>query len=144
MEIEAERSKTKSKTDTVNTTVVSITQNNNSLMDSKPMSEIIHRQLLDLNALVQAQQNHIQQQHQQLLSRNNDTRIDPSVPSRRSTRECFHCHKTGHSYRQCRSANDRDKQVIREKLAKEWREKSFNKGSTSVNPLNLQTASTSL
>jgi hypothetical protein len=97
MEIEAERSKTKSKTDTVNTTVVSTTQNNNSLMDSKPMSEIIHRQLLDLNALVQAQQNHIQQQHQQLLSRNNDTRIDPSVPSRRSTRECFHCHKTGHS-----------------------------------------------
>ena len=32
-------------------------------MDSKPISEIIHRQLLDLNALVQAQQNHIQQQN---------------------------------------------------------------------------------
>jgi hypothetical protein len=50
-------------------------------MDSKPISEIIHRKLLDLNALVQAQQNHIQQQHQQLLSRSNDTRMDSSVPS---------------------------------------------------------------
>ena len=144
MEIEAERTKTKSKADTVNTTVVSTNPTNNSLMDSKPISEIIHRQLLDLNALVQAQQNHIQQQNQQLLSRSNNTRIDSSVPSPRSTRECFHCHRKGHGYRQCRSADDRDKQVIKEKLAKEWREKSFNKGSTSVNPLNSQTASTSV
>jgi hypothetical protein len=44
MEIEAERTKTKSKTDTVNTLVVSTNPTNNSLMDAKPISKIIHRQ----------------------------------------------------------------------------------------------------
>ena len=142
MEIEAERIKTKSKTDTVNTAIVSANQNNTNMTNSNPISEIIHRQLLDLSATVQAQQNHIQQQHQQLLSRSKDVRIDSTVS--RPTRECYHCHRKGHTYRQCHSANNSEKQLIRERLAKEWRDKSSNNGSTSVNHLNLQTASTSV
>ena len=120
MEIEAERIRTKPKTDTINTAIVSANQNNNNMADSNPISEVIRRKLLDLSATVQAQQKQIQQQHQQFSSRVKDTRTDSSL--RRTTHECYHCHQKVHVNRQCRSANDRDKQLIKDKLAKEWRE----------------------
>jgi hypothetical protein len=46
---------------------------NDNMADSNPIPEVIRRQLLDLSATVQAQQNQIQQQHQQFLSRVKDT-----------------------------------------------------------------------
>jgi hypothetical protein len=52
MEIEAERIRTKSKTDTINTAIVSANQNNNNMADSNPISEVIRRQMLDLSASV--------------------------------------------------------------------------------------------
>jgi hypothetical protein len=43
MEIKTERIRTKSKTDTINTAIVSANQNNNNMADSNPISEVIRR-----------------------------------------------------------------------------------------------------
>jgi len=139
METESERGKqTKGRQDTINAT--------ESTSTNCQTPEALTKQIMDLCATVQAQQNHIQAQYQQITAKTPPTSNSTMTPTPLARPpyqvkgECFHCHKKGHSYRQCRHANETEKQKIQDRLTKSWAAKRINPHEA-ANHLNSNTAS---
>jgi hypothetical protein len=110
------------------------------------MPEALAKQIMDLCATIQAQQNQIQAQYKQITAKTPPTITAPMTPTPLARPpyqvkgEYYHCHKKGHSYRQCRHANEAEKQKIKDRLTKSWAAKRTNQNDA-TNHLNSNTAS---